>query len=65
MLKPAHPPVPVQRAETVHTNLAPAHGTKRISSSELLGQARLVEIAHQGHIYQLRLTAAGKLILTK
>ncbi len=43
---------------------APA-SPRRISSAQLLGQDKLVEIAHADHIYQLRLTAAGKLILTK
>ncbi len=65
MLKPAHPTLPVQPARANQGASAANIGIKRISSSELLGKARLVEISHQGRIYQLRLTAAGKLILTK
>jgi hemin uptake protein HemP len=38
---------------------------RRINSSELLGSAQEVEISHTGQIYRLRLTALGKLILTK
>jgi hemin uptake protein HemP len=36
----------------------------RIRSEDLLGQAREVEIEHQGRIYRLRLTQLNKLILT-
>jgi hemin uptake protein HemP len=38
---------------------------RRINSRELLGAAQEVEISHTGQIYRLRLTALGKLILTK
>jgi hemin uptake protein HemP len=38
---------------------------RRIDSHELLGTAQEVEISHTGQIYRLRLTALGKLILTK
>jgi hemin uptake protein HemP len=66
MLKPAHPTLPVQQAGAVDAApAAAALGNRRISSADLLGQQRMVEIAHQGQIYQLRVTAAGKLILTK
>ncbi len=34
-------------------------------SRDLLGGGRVARIAHQGGEYQLRLTRAGKLILTK
>ncbi|MFM2346441.1 MAG: hemin uptake protein HemP [Pseudomonadota bacterium] len=37
----------------------------RLSSRDLLGQAREVEIEHEGMLYRLRITALGKLILTK
>lgn len=37
----------------------------RLSSQELLGSRQEVEIEHQGEIYRLRVTRAGKLILTK
>jgi hemin uptake protein HemP len=38
---------------------------RRIPSRELLGTAAEVEIEHGGHIYRLRRTSLGKLILTK
>jgi hemin uptake protein HemP len=47
-----HSPTPVERL-------------RRINSRELLGAAQEVEISHTGQIYRLRLTALGKLILTK
>jgi len=37
----------------------------RLSSRELLGQAREIEIEHAGMLYRLRVTSLGKLILTK
>ncbi|MET3604211.1 hemin uptake protein HemP [Sphaerotilus sulfidivorans] len=37
----------------------------RLSSRDLLGPAREVEIEHEGMLYRLRVTALGKLILTK
>lgn len=40
-------------------------GTLCISSAELLGDAGVATIIHQGQRYQLRQTKAGKLILTK
>ncbi|WP_426100806.1 hemin uptake protein HemP [Massilia sp. TSP1-1-2] len=36
----------------------------RLSSHDLLRQARSIEIEHEGKIYQLRLTRLNKLILT-
>jgi hemin uptake protein HemP len=38
---------------------------KRISSQALLGSEREIEIEHGAQLYRLRLTALGKLILTK
>lgn len=38
---------------------------RRWTSRELLGSSREVEIEHEGHLYRLRLTSLGKLILTK
>ena len=38
---------------------------RRLSSAELLGPARELEIAHGDALYRLRLTSLGKLILTK
>jgi hemin uptake protein HemP len=43
----------------------PVARLRRINSRELLGAAQEVEISHTGQIYRLRLTALGKLILTK
>jgi len=43
---------------------APA-GLQRINSEQLLNGAREMEIEHGGSLYRLRLTALGKLILTK
>jgi hemin uptake protein HemP len=37
----------------------------RLSSDELFRGRHEVEIEHQGEIYRLRVTRAGKLILTK
>lgn len=52
---------------------APAHtpspmgGTvrRRLNSQSLLSHDREIEIEHGGQVYRLRLTALGKLILTK
>lgn len=52
------PPSPAAPALT-----APA--LPRWSSSVLLGEQREALIDHRGEQYRLRLTAAGKLILTK
>ena len=38
---------------------------RRLSSAELLGGRRELEIEHGGQLYRLRLTSQGKLILTK
>lgn len=42
-----------------------SHSRKRINSKTLLGNEREIEIEHGGQLYRLRLTALGKLILTK
>jgi hemin uptake protein HemP len=44
---------------------APGTRLRRINSRELLGTAQEIEISHTGQVYRLRLTALGKLILTK
>jgi hemin uptake protein HemP len=41
----------------------PAH--RSIASQDLLGGERVIVIRHGGDEYRLRLTASGKLILTK
>lgn len=38
---------------------------RRIAVADLLGGAEQVILLHQGHEYRLRVTRAGKLILTK
>ncbi len=38
---------------------------KRINSQQLLADEREIEIEHVGQLYRLRITALGKLILTK
>ena len=43
----------------------PAGTQPRISSTQLLQRGPELEIEHEGGIYRLRRTAAGKLILTK
>jgi hemin uptake protein HemP len=59
---PAH-----QLANAAPGAASPERGAqlRRINSRELLGAAQEVEISHTGQIYRLRLTALGKLILTK
>jgi len=37
----------------------------RLNSESLFGGRREIEIEHAGQVYRLRLTALGKLILTK
>lgn len=48
-------------AEAVPVGVPPPRWT----SEALLGQQRVALIEHRGEQYRLRLTAAGKLILTK
>lgn len=50
--------------QTNDQQLAPARPVQRISSRELLGSIREIEIDHEGRIYRLRLTQSNKLILT-
>lgn len=71
-LIPGDRPVELQRdaADLPLVPLAPLAapqqaGTRRWSSSALLGEAKEVEIEHEGMVYRLRQTALGKLILTK
>ena len=57
VLPPSPPAAPLPAAA--------AQPRPRWSSSQLLGERREVLIDHRGDQYRLRLTAAGKLILTK
>ncbi len=51
--------------EQTRTSLPAAVPPTRISSEQLLGNAREVLIEHAGEVYRLQRTRAGKLILTK
>lgn len=51
-------------ADTARASVAQG-AVRRFSSSELLAGQREIEIEHDGQRYRLRLTAQGKLILTK
>jgi hemin uptake protein HemP len=42
-----------------------AEPLRRLSSRDLLGASREIEIVHGSQCYRLRLTSLGKLILTK
>ena len=56
-----------EQAETVSATESPLRSlpaVQRISSQELMRQARELEIDHQGKIYRLRITQLNKLILT-
>lgn len=53
------------RDEQAVLDPSPAPPTPRVSSHALLGNGREVEIVHGTQLYRLRLTALGKLILTK
>ncbi|HZR35621.1 MAG TPA: hemin uptake protein HemP [Nevskia sp.] len=57
---PPHPPDP--RADR---HPPPAGAARRLDSRALLGEERELLIDHHGELYRLRLTRAGKLILTK
>ena len=64
---PAEAPV---RAAAANAAVAPGQApatssARRWRSAELFGLAREVEIEHGQAVYRLRLTALGKLILTK
>ncbi len=45
--------------------LTPVPMAPRLSSEHLFAGRREIEIEHAGQIYRLRMTALGKLILTK
>jgi hemin uptake protein HemP len=62
---PSTSSVPADFASTAAASAAPGYGRKRINSQALLGGERELEIDHGGQLYRLRITALGKLILTK
>lgn len=57
------PSSPHQPIRTGHTDLQPP--LRRIPVADLLAGAGQVILLHQGQEYHLRVTRAGKLILTK
>ena len=61
---PDSPPRPVP-LPTVSPPAAPAAEPRQWTSAALLGDGREALIEHVGAVYRLRLTASGKLILTK
>ncbi len=63
MAEADHDPLPSRRPAP--PSGAAAAPVRRIHSRELLRGAAEVEIEHAGHIYRLRCTSLGKLILTK
>lgn len=59
-------PLPTPVPDQARTGSGPVTGTcPRWDSRTLLGQAEQAEIHHGDQVYRLRLTALGKLILTK
>lgn len=48
-----------------YEHVEPVSPLPRINSRELLGKNGILLILHEGQQYQLRVTKAGKLILTK
>lgn len=53
------------KGDALTAEAKPTQATRRISSKDLLGDARTVVIEHEGADYTLRLTRLGKLLLTK
>lgn len=47
------------------TDATPGGNVRRIPLRQILQSDREVELAHEDAVYRLRLTAAGKLLLTK
>ncbi len=60
----AHPHLSAEHSVAAPFSTTPK-ARKQINSRDLLQDQREVEIEHAGQIYRLRLTALGKLILTK
>ncbi len=60
----------MRKRETLRLSAAPedqkaAHQAPRISVRDLMGDSIEAILIHEGAEYRLRITAAGKLILTK
>lgn len=67
---PQPPRLTATEAATGGFVFTPAHRNagqpvRRLSSSQLFGDSREIEIEHGGSCYRLRQTALGKLIMTK
>ncbi len=62
-MTPAAPPLKNPKLGEMRTADAGSTSVVRIQSQDLFGQAREVEIEHNGRIYRLRLTQLNKLIL--
>jgi hemin uptake protein HemP len=62
MQRPSSPDMTPDTAS--HEWETPPNTVARISSAELFGQGREIEIEHHGKIYRLRVTQLNKLILT-
>ena len=62
---PPKTPQPAPAAPSQPVATAPAPGLRSIDSATLLGPGGELFIHHQQQVYRLRLTAQGKLILTK
>jgi len=70
MTPPAYPSFAPDSAQASSATGGPAPSAEaatcpRWRSSDLMEQGRLAEIEHAGQLYRLRITALGKLILTK
>lgn len=72
VLHPLHGAAEVPQTAGTRDNFVftPAHRNagqpvRRLSSSQLFGDCREIEIEHGGSCYRLRQTALGKLIMTK
>ncbi|WP_348752360.1 hemin uptake protein HemP [uncultured Aquincola sp.] len=65
-LTPVPSPFRADTGSAAHHHLAPQSVPPRtLTSRTLLDGANEVQIEHYGSVYRLRLTALGKLILTK
>lgn len=62
MLADSHPPKPSAQSTTAMLSLGQV---RHVDSATLLGPKGEVFIVHQQQVYRLRVTAQGKLILTK
>jgi hemin uptake protein HemP len=60
-------PLPTESSRTLGSAACaqPRTSAPRLSSDALFGSAHEIEIEHGGHLYRLRKTQLGKLIMTK